>query len=785
VQVKSRSGARRIYLGLILAVTLALGTASDAYASAPLVMEPLPGGHTTNNTTPTFSGSSEDRVDPVTVEIYEGEEAAGTPVQTPIGSPSPISGDWSVAVSSPLADGTYTAVAEQSELGGLGQTSVTSPYTFTVNTLAPTVTLTQPASPSNDTTPSFTGMASDTTPVTVDVYEGEKAEGNPISILKVQGTGGSWASASVGPPLANGRYTAVATQPSSVGNPSGVSSPVTFEVDTESPTVALNAPPSRSNNRTPSFSGTASDATQVTVEIFEGARPEGSIVATATAQGTRGIWSSANTAPALPSGRHTFTAFATQSSEIGNAAGRSAPVTFVVDTEPPTVTLRAPPSPSSDATPSFSGTASEATPVTIEIFEGTTAEGTIVATATAGGTGHSWSSGDATPALGEGTFTALATQASAIENPAGRSSAVVFSIDTSPPAVTLNALPSPSGNAAPSFSGTASDHTAVTVDIYGGARAEGPVVASITAEPDGGEWISGRANIPLRWGEYTALATQPSSIGNASGVSSPMTFAVEPIAPAVATEAASAVTRTSAALYASVDPNNAGVGACYFEYGTTASYGESVECGFVSGIGAFPPSSAAAVPVFARIYGLQPSTTYHVRIVAVGEGGTGDGADQTFTTQPPWVFNEEGASGKLASAQGGPGNTPGMAAKALRALIAAQLKPRGRTARITALLTSGSFTAPFKAPEPGTTVIDWDYLPPGSKRAAARPHPVLVASGALGFRAAGRAGLRIRLTATGRRLLRGSGRLQLTATCVFTPLGGTSVRTSATFELIR
>ncbi len=48
-----------------------------------------------------------------------------------------------------------------------------------------------------------------------------------------------------------------------------------------------------------------------------------------------------------------------------------------------------------------------------------------------------------------------------------------------------------------------------------------------------------------------------------------MTFAVEPIAPAVATEAASAVTRTSAALYASVDPNGAGVSACYFEYGTT------------------------------------------------------------------------------------------------------------------------------------------------------------------------------------------------------------------------
>jgi hypothetical protein len=226
------------------------------------------------------------------------------------------------------------------------------------------------------------------------------------------------------------------------------------------------------------------------------------------------------------------------------------------------------------------------------------------------------------------------------------------------------------------------------------------------------------------------------------------------------------------------------VGSCYFEYGTTASYGESVECGFVSGISAFPPSSAAAVPVFARIYGLRPSTTYHFRIVGVGEGGTADGADETLTTLAPWVFSEEGASGKAASTQGV--SETGIAAGALRGLIAAQLTPRGRTARIAALLTSGSFRATFRAPESGTAVIDWEYLPAASKRAGKRPRPpVLVASGGLRFRAAGTAALKIRLTATGRRLLRDSGRVRLTATGVFTPVGGSSVRTSTTFELTR
>ncbi len=247
---------------------------------------------------------------------------------------------------------------------------MTSPYTFTVNTLAPTVTLTQPASPSNDTTPSFTGTASDTTPVTVDVYAGEKAEGNPISILKVQGTGGSWASASVSPPLQDGTLHGGGHTAKLVRQPARREQRGDIRSRHRIADRDANAPPSRSNDRMPSFSGTASETTQVTVEIFEGTRPEGSIVATATAPGTRGSWISGDATPALPSGRHTFTAFATQASEIGNAAGRSAPVTFVVDTEPPTVTLQAPPSPSSDTTPSFSGTASEATPVTVEIFEG-------------------------------------------------------------------------------------------------------------------------------------------------------------------------------------------------------------------------------------------------------------------------------------------------------------------------------------------------------------------------------------------------------------------------------
>jgi hypothetical protein len=186
---------------------------------------------------------------------------------------------------------------------------------------------------------------------------------------------------------------------------------------------------------------------------------------------------------------------------------------------------------------------------------------------------------------------------------------------------------------------------------------------------------------------------------------------VQPIAPTVVTEASSEVTRTSAALYASVDPAGAAVSACNFEYGTTFSYGASIECGFVSGISAFPPSGIAAVPVFARIYGLSPATTYHFRVGATGEGGTGDGTDQTFTTLPPWIFNEASASGVRPSAPSVPGSARGRAAGALAGIIARQLTLRGQAARIAALLRSGVFRARFRAPEAGMTVVRWYYVP--------------------------------------------------------------------------
>jgi hypothetical protein len=109
-------------------------------------------------------------------------------------------------------------------------------------------------------------------------------------------------------------------------------------------------------------------------------------------------------------------------------------VTFTVDTAAPTVTLNQPPSPSEDATPTFSGTASDTTPVTVRIHAGASPKGMVVAEALATGTGAAWTSGGATPALAVGQYTAVAEQPSSLKgNPTGRSVPVAFTVVSPPP----------------------------------------------------------------------------------------------------------------------------------------------------------------------------------------------------------------------------------------------------------------------------------------------------------------------------------------------------------------
>jgi hypothetical protein len=507
---------------LIMLVALGAGPVGSAVAAPTLTMDTSPGGTTTNITTPSFGGSTNDFVDPVVVNIYKGKTVSGGPVQTPA-SETPVSGTWG-ATASPLAEGTYTAVAEQAELGGLLESTTTSPVTFTVITASPAVTLNSISSPSSNTTPSFSGEASDTTAVVVHIFNSSNTE---VSSAEATNAPGEWNSGQATSPLSSGQYTAVATQASSLDNPQGASNTINFTVETASPTVTLNQPPSPSKDSTPSFTGTASDTETVTVRIYKGGKAEGSPISAATASGTGGSWSSGEASPSLSAGE--YTAQASQPSSLGNPAGKSNAVTFTINTSPPTVTLNSIKTPSNNTTPSFTGFASDTETVTIHIYSGSTE----VSSATAGGTGGDWSSGGASPALSSGQYSAIATQASSLGNPTGKSNTVTFTVSTAAPTVALSSVKSPSNNTTPSFTGFASDTEQVTIHIYPGSTPTGTEVASAAATGTGGNWSSGQASPALSSGQYTAIATQPSSLGNPSGTSNAVTFTVDTSSPTV------------------------------------------------------------------------------------------------------------------------------------------------------------------------------------------------------------------------------------------------------------
>lgn len=147
---------------------------------------------------------------------------------------------------------------------------------------------------------------------------------------------------------------------------------------------------------------------------------------------------------------------------------------------------------------------------------------------------------------------------------------------------------------------------------------------------------------------------------------------------------------------------------------------------------------------------------------------------------PPSPRVSPGAGGILGS------QTVFVSSAQIAALLAGELTPSGKAARIAALLKRGGFAVLFRALEAGTAVIDWYELPAGATLAKkARPKPVLVGAGHQTISAPGTATIKIRLTPAGKRLLKHAKTLKLTAKGIFTPAGKTPVRATKVFVLKR
>jgi hypothetical protein len=97
-------------------------------------------------------------------------------------------------------------------------------------------------------------------------------------------------------------------------------------------------------------------------------------------------------------------------------------------------------------------------------------------------------------------------------------------------------------------------------------------------------------------------------------------------APGATTLAPTSVTDAGATLAGVVDPNDAALGGCSFEYGSALPYTQSVPCS------ALPTATGGAQGVSAQMSGLSPNIIYHYRVLASSPSGMSTGADVTFTT---------------------------------------------------------------------------------------------------------------------------------------------------------
>ena len=450
-----------------------------------------------------------------------------------------------------------------------------------VDTTKPVVAIDAPPSDAwvKSAVPTFQGTAGTATgdhdTVTVEVFDGASAIGEPLQTLTTQPdpSTGAW-SVPASSALAAGAYTVRASQDDAAGNTGSASH--TFRVDTAAPTLATLTPGAGDvlNDTTPSFSGTAGvadgDQPTVIVRVFAGAfddqgLPVGMPVQAREATPDASGVFSVDANPTLAQGTYTVQAY--QDDAAGNQ-GKSAPHTFTIDSEAPTVTLVHPAggSVTNDTTPTLDGVAGTApgddANVTVEIYDGSDASGTPAQTLEAPRDPSSgeWS---VTPgsALVEGEHTIRAAQSDAADN-VDRSEPHTVTVDTTPPTVVLDqpAAGSATNDATPTIDGTAGtaagDSLTVQVRVFAGDRPTNtPVRTHIAVRQASAAAWSVDASPALADGTYTADASQADAADNVRR-SSAHTFVVDTSAPR--SEAARATLTAAGSIDVTYDARDVG-----------------------------------------------------------------------------------------------------------------------------------------------------------------------------------------------------------------------------------
>lgn len=510
---------------------------------------PLSNGGTTDDATPTFSGSAEGGT---TVSIYDNGELLGTALVAGDGS-------WTFTPDAPLSSGAHSFTATVTDDAG-NVSSATPPFTLDITPPTASVMVTlvlddidpvsgavQNGGTTNDSQPSFYGTSlGGTVGSLVEIYD----NGVLIGSTAINLPGGFWIW-QPGTPLSEGDHSFTFVLNTS-GTMTPASPPFILHVDTEvpdpisgltivddqSPGIGQLANGDSTNDGTPIISGKAEPGT--TISIYDNGVNIGS-----TTVGADGQWGFIPGTP-LVDGSHNIQATVTDAAgnvsslspsfilEVNTGIPGMATGLQVYDNQQPVTGYITAGGATNDNTPTISGQA--ALNSTVTIYDGTT----VLGTAQVDGSGN-WSFTPELP-LGDGQHSLTTTVTDAAGNISPSSPAFVLNVDTIAPAqitsitVTDNHLPILGGVAAnggtndnrPVLSGHAEPYT--TVNIYNG----GTPIATVQTDANGNWSVQPTAALPD--GQYNLTATATDAAGNVSTVSPTFTFNVDTIPPGLVSD---------------------------------------------------------------------------------------------------------------------------------------------------------------------------------------------------------------------------------------------------------
>lgn len=292
--------------------TVAFGFLAGPAQAAVSITAPAPGGSTAD-ATPTIAGTA----DPgsVTVEL---SQAGASVASFALPATASDAGTFAVDLAMPLTDGAWTVVARQASATGL---QASTPVTFTVDTVAPAVTLATPAESATVTTsrPVITGSAG-ASPGDADTVTVTLAGPTTTTLTAARGADGSFA-VQPAAALPDGNYVATARQADAASN-AGTSAPRAFRIDTRAPETTIVAGPA------PTTAGSTR-----TVRIEFSADEAATFRCLLDGRAVTPCASPRVVLPRLSKGRHRLTITATDAA--GNVDATPATRSFAIDVTPP------------------------------------------------------------------------------------------------------------------------------------------------------------------------------------------------------------------------------------------------------------------------------------------------------------------------------------------------------------------------------------------------------------------------------------------------------------------